>query len=243
MAKRLRLTAVELAPRPPDLPAEIRWMDRPPTGTTGLLVATEWLDNVPVDVAIGNPPRYLHVNGRPGGQVTRRDESWLRAWWPQSSVEGARAEIGSTRDRAWASAVSCVERGLALAVDYGHGRDARPVFGTLAGHRHGRRVEPVPDGSCDITAYVAIDSVAAAGSAVAGTAPLVVNQRAALHALGVHGRRPPVNQAREDPVGYVQALARATAAAELTDPDGLGGHWWLLQPVGISVIPEVISLA
>jgi SAM-dependent MidA family methyltransferase len=243
LAARLRLTAVELAPRPPDLPGEIRWMDRPPAGSTGLLVATEWLDNVPVDLAVGNPPRYLHVNGRPGGQVTRLDESWLRTWWPQSDVEGARAEIGLTRDRAWASVVSCIERGLALAVDYGHLRDARPVFGTLAGHRHGRRVDPVPDGSCDITAYVAIDSVAAAGAAVAGSESIVVSQRTALRALGVHGRRPPDSLAREDPVGYINALAKATAAAELTDPVGLGGHWWLLQPVGILVIPEVISLA
>jgi SAM-dependent MidA family methyltransferase len=157
-------------------------------------------------------------------------------------VEGARAEIGLTRDRAWAEAVSTLDRGLAVAVDYGHLRAARPVFGTLAGHRDGRRVEPVPDGSCDITAYIAVDSAAAAGAAAAGTEPIVVTQRTALRALGVHGRRPPTSQARDDPIGYVQALARSTAAAELTDLEGLGGHWWLLQPVGIMVIPEVISL-
>jgi SAM-dependent MidA family methyltransferase len=240
---RLRLTAVELAPRPPGLPAEIAWVDRPPDGTVGLLLATEWLDNVPLDIAVGDPPRYLHVNGRPGGRTSRRDERWLRTWWPAPDVPGARAEIGLPRDDAWAAAVSTVARGIALTVDYAHIRDARPIFGTLSGYRDGRRVEPVADGSCDLTAYVAIDSAAGAGAAAAGSPPVLLTQRAALRALGVHGRRPPLSQAREDPIGYVQALALSTAAAELTDPEGLGGHWWLLQPVGTSVIPEVLSLA
>jgi SAM-dependent MidA family methyltransferase len=143
--------------------------------------------------------------------------------------------------------VATVERGLAVAVDYGHVRGERPVSGTLAGHRDGRRVDPVPDGSCDVSAYVAMDAVAAAGAA--GGAPALVRQRAALRALGVDGRRPPLSQARDDPTGYVRALALASAAAELTDPDGLGGHWWLLQPVGLDpsvchvVIPTVFSTA
>jgi SAM-dependent MidA family methyltransferase len=241
LATRLRLTAVELAPRPPDLPGHIAWVERPPTRTTGLLIATEWLDNVPLDIAAGD--RYLHVDGRRGGRLSRPDERWLRTWWPPTDVPGARAEIGVFRDEAWAGAVASVERGLAVAVDYGHLRGARPVFGTLAGHRAGRRVDPVPDGSCDVTAYVAIDSAAAAGAAVAGAAPALLTQRTALRALGVHGRRPPLTQAREDPFGYVVALAKSTAAAELTDPDGLGAHWWLIQPVGIPVIPEVLSPA
>jgi hypothetical protein len=92
-----------------------------------------------------------------------------------------------------------------------------------------------------------MDAVAAAGAAVTGLDGALVRQRPALRALGVDGRRPPLSLAREDPTGYVRALATASAAAELTDPDGLGGHWWLLQPVGLTpavcrmVIPEVFS--
>jgi SAM-dependent MidA family methyltransferase len=256
LGKRLRRTAVEVAARPDGLDPDIAWTDEPPAGVTGLLIATEWLDNVPLDIAVGDPPRYLHVDGRPGVRVTRADEQWLRTWWPTPAVAGARAEIGRTRDEAWAAAVSTVDRGLAVAVDYGHVRAARPVFGTLAGHRDGRRVDPVPDGSCDVSAYVAIDAVAAAGAAAAAARdtvargePAVVSQRAALRALGVHGRRPPHSQARDDPIGYVHALALATAAAELTDPEGLGGHWWLLQPIKVDrevcqmVIPGVFSAA
>lgn len=249
LRRRLRRTAVEVGPRPDDLDPGIEWVAAAPKGVTGLLIATEWLDNVPVDVAIGELPRYLHVSGRPGIRVTRTDERWLREWWPHPGVEGARAEIGRLRDEAWAGAVASVERGLAVAVDYGHVREARPVFGSLAGYRDGRRVDPVPDGSCDVSAYVAMDAVAVAGTLVAGVSPALVSQRTALRALGIHGRRPPRSQAHDDPVGYVQALALASAAAELTDPEGLGGHWWIVQPVSVdrsvcqTVIPAVFSTA
>ncbi|GAA0899725.1 SAM-dependent methyltransferase [Virgisporangium ochraceum] len=247
LRERLRRTAVEVGPRPVGLDPEISWVASAPSGAVGLLVATEWLDNVPVDVAVGEAPRYLHVSGRPGMPVSRADERWLREWWPHPGVAGARAEIGRLRDEAWAGAVGSVSRGLAVAVDYGHLRDARPVFGSLAGYRDGRRVDPVPDGSCDVSAYVAMDAVAAAGAVVAGVTPAVVSQRTALRALGVHGRRPPHSQAHDDPVGYVHALALSSAAAELTDPEGLGGHWWVLQPRDLdplvcqSVIPAVFS--
>jgi hypothetical protein len=41
--------------------------------------------------------------------------------------------------------------------------------------------------------------------------------------------------AQRDPAGYARALANASNAAELTDPNGLGGHLWLFQPVGTAV--------
>jgi hypothetical protein len=75
--------------------------------------------------------------------------------------------------------------------------------------------------------------VAAAGTATAGLPYTLVSQRTALRALGTDGRRPALTLASADPAGYVRALARASTAAELTDPAGLGAHWWLLQPVGV----------
>jgi SAM-dependent MidA family methyltransferase len=129
----------------------------------------------------------------------------------------------------WADAVAAVRRGGALAVDYGHLRDRRPGFGTLTGFRGGRQVSPVPDGSCDVTAHVAMDAVAAA----AGVPYTLITQREALRALGVDGGRPPLDLARTDPGGYLRALATAGAAGELIDPAGLGGHWWLLHTVGL----------
>lgn len=241
LAGRVRATAVELAPRPDGLPERIRWVPEAPSGIIGLLLATEWLDNVPVDVVTvdaAGGQRYVLVDDagheRPGPAVTPTDAAWLERWWPLTDAPpGARAEVGAPRDAAWAAAVAGVDRGLALTVDYGHMRGGRPVFGTLTGFREGRRVPPVPDGRCDITAHVALDAAAEAGAAAAGLPATLVSQRSALRTLGVSGARPPLELAHRDPGGYVKALAVASVAAELTDPEGLGGHYWLLQPAGM----------
>jgi SAM-dependent MidA family methyltransferase len=241
LRQRVRLIGVEVAERPSDLPQTIRWRRELPERATGVLLATEWLDNVPIDVVVrdGAVWRYAlvdkHGNETVGDVVDADDDAWLRAWWP----DGDRAEVGRTRDAAWAGAVERLSTGLALAVDYGHTRAARPPYGTLTSFVRGRQASPVPDGSRDLTAHVAADAVATAGSAVAGEEPLLVRQADALAALGLSGRRPPIDAARADPAGYVRALADASTTAELIDPDGLGAHFWLLQPVGIGVPPTM----
>ncbi|MBM0275626.1 SAM-dependent methyltransferase [Micromonospora tarensis] len=269
LVERVRFTAVELAPRPEHLPEPIEWVSEIPAGITGLLTATEWLDNVPLDVAVHTRDgwRYLLVDPESGAEtvgelVSAADSDWLTQWWPRASDSAAagsdpdlaltwtdgtsetphsdhRAEIGRPRDEAWADAVRQISRGLAVAVDYGHLRRDRPVDGTLTGYRSGRQVAPVPDGTTDVTAHVAMDSVASAGAAAARCAYSLVSQREALRALGADGRRPPLGLAGTDPAGYLRALAAASAVAELTDPAGLGGHWWLRQPVGIPLEPAV----
>ncbi|MEU7871168.1 SAM-dependent methyltransferase [Dactylosporangium sp. NPDC049140] len=222
--RRVRATGVERAPRPGDLPSPIGWTASPPEGTNGLLIATEWLDNVPLDIV------ELDVNGRiryllsdltlADEPIAQSDRAWLDRWWPlDDAPPGARAEIGTPRDEAWSAAVATVERGLALAVDYGHFAAERPLFGTLTAYRDGRQVEPVADGERDLTAHVALDSLGAPA----------LPQREALRLLGVDGARPPLALASTDPAGYVRALARASAAAELTDPGGLGGHHWVMH--------------
>ncbi|MEV4824724.1 SAM-dependent methyltransferase [Micromonospora sp. NPDC049274] len=318
LADRVRFTAVEYAPRPANLPEEITWTSEIPGEINGVLLATEWLDNVPLDVAVQTEDgwRYLLVDMESGVEsvgepVDAADLDWLTTWWPSTTspatadgdpnsgttspligdydstsgltetattsgsesgfgaarpAQGSsltarsrpgcpetphsgqpetshgnhrRAEIGRTRDEAWANAVRKIERGLAVAVDYGHLRDSRPVDGTLTGYRGGRQVPPVPDGSNDVTAHVAMDSVASAGAAVARCAYSLISQAEALRTLGADGRRPPLSLAGVDPAGYVRALAAASAVAELTDPAGLGGHLWLRQPVGIPFPPAV----
>jgi SAM-dependent MidA family methyltransferase len=224
---RVRAVGVEKAPRPGELPSTIGWTSALPSGVAGLLIATEWLDNVPVDIVELDTHfrrRYVEISAdgteRLGAEPDPADAAWLDRWWPlHAAPPGARAEIGAPRDEAWAAATAAVERGLALAVDYGHFAADRPAFGTLTGFRAGRQVPPVPDGSCDLTVSVALDSL---GSP---TLP----QRDALRLLGVDGARPPLALASSDPAGYVRALARASAAAELTDPSGLGGHHWVMH--------------
>ncbi|GCB47108.1 SAM-dependent methyltransferase [Streptomyces sp. NL15-2K] len=234
VAARARGYAVEIADRPKTLDHRIEWLAEPPRGVTGLLFANEWLDNVPVEVAevdSAGVPRLVLVrrDGRErlGEPVSGAQAQWLARWWPLPAEEGLRAEIGLPRDEAWASAVAAVDRGLAVAVDYAHTADARPPFGTLTGFRQGRETAPVPDGSCDITAHVALDACTLPGGRV-------LTQREALHTLGVTGARPPLELASAQPAAYVRALASAGEAAELTAVGGLGDFGWLLQPVGIA---------
>jgi SAM-dependent MidA family methyltransferase len=233
VAARVRAYAVELADRPQGLGHGIEWLAEPPKGITGLLFANEWLDNVPVEVAevdsVGVPRLVLvREDGteRLGEPLSGAEAAWLARWWPQAPEEGLRAEIGLPRDTAWASAVATLDRGLAVAVDYGHTADTRPPFGTLTGFREGRETAPVPDGSCDLTAHVALDACALPGAHR-------LTQRAALHALGLTGARPPLALASTDPTEYVRALASAGEAAELTATGGLGDFGWLVQSVGI----------
>lgn len=241
LAARIAAHAVEITPRPDGLDPRIRWRASLPAAITGLVIATEWLDNVPLDVAELTPggPRLVLVETasgeeRPGPPTRPADLAWSRAWWPLHEP-GDRAEIGRARCRTWAGVVRRITRGLAVAADYGHQRADRPQWGTLTGYRDGRAVAAIPDGSRDITAHVALDACAAAGRAAGATATVLTTQRRALRALGVTGRRPALVRAGADPLGYTRALAGASAEAELIDPHGLGAFGWLVQAVGMDI--------
>jgi SAM-dependent MidA family methyltransferase len=101
-------------------------------------------------------------------------------------------------------------------------------------------VRAIPDGSRDITAHVALDACADAGRVARATATVLTTQRQALGALGVTGRRPPVAQAGNDPLGYARALSQASEEAELIDAHGLGAFGWLIQAVGLD-IPALLA--
>jgi SAM-dependent MidA family methyltransferase len=243
----LRLHGVEVSDRPADLPPAVGWSASLPTGLTALLVANEWLDNVPCDVVEvdeAGEVRLVRVDPDTGAErvadpVDDASAAWLREWWPlDGSPRGDRAEIGRPRDEAWASAVAALTAGVAVAVDYAHTRATRPPYGTLCGYRDGRAVAPVPDGSCDVTAHVALDACAAAGERAGASATLLTTQRAMLRTLGVDGSRPAYELARVDPQAYLDRLRLAGEAGELLDPEGLGGFGWLVQSVGPVTFPS-----
>ncbi|MBG6086207.1 SAM-dependent methyltransferase [Actinomadura viridis] len=248
-AARLAPAAVEIAPRPAGLPAAIRWLDGLPDAVTGMVIANEWLDNVPIDVVEQGPdgPHTVLVDPvtgaeRAGPPPAAEDAAWLERWWPLREP-GDRAEVGAPRCGAWASVVGRLRAGLAVAMDYSHTRGARPVYGTLTGYRDGATVPAVPDGSCDVTAHVALDACVAAGARAGAAATLLTTQREALRALGLSGRRPPAETASSDPRGYVAALCAAGEEAELIDPGGLGGFGWLVQTAGVPLPPSLSGLA
>lgn len=229
---RWTLLGVDLAPRPATLPAAIDWQDALPSSFVGVLIAVEWLDVVPVDVVErdDNDVRLVEVNDlgeeRLGRAVAADGRDWLRRWWPLPDA-GDRAEIGIPREDAWLAALDCVERGVAVAVDYAAvpGRD---VMGTLTGYKGGRQIMPVPDGSMDITAHVLFESLVA-GASTRDVETVLMSQREALRGLGMAGRRPTYDG---DVTSYLTDLSRAGDEAELIDPGGLGAFTWLVQAIG-----------
>jgi SAM-dependent MidA family methyltransferase len=226
-----RLVGVDVCPRPAGVPERVEWAEQLPASFDGVLIAVEWLDVVPVDVVerTDDGGRLVEVSADGAerlGAVADIDASqWLERWWPLAEV-GDRAEIGSTRDDAWADACSHLRRGVAVAVDYA-ADPRRDVAGTLTGYRDGRQVLPVPDGSCDITAHVLMQSCAAA---VTDADTRLLTQREALRSLGVTAERPAYGG---DPREYLAALQAVGEAAELLDPHGLGGFTWLVQARGV----------
>lgn len=234
----LHLTGVDVVGRPSDLPDQVEWLVSPggadlPDGldrlTSALVVAHEWLDVVPCPVAEVDAQGVLRLRwvDRAGAEswgapLTADALAWSKAHWPAGDP-GQRVEVGLTRDLAWAGLLRRIDSGLAVAVDYGHRRGERPADGTLTAYRSGRQVEPVPDGTCDLTAHVAMDSL---------DHTQLLDQRTVLRGLGVNGAPPPHDLARSDPAGYLRALERAGAAAALTAPGGFGDFLWAFRSVG-----------
>lgn len=248
LARRIAAHAVEVTPRPAGLDPRIRWHASPPPAITGLAVASEWLDNIPLDVVelTAAGPAVVEVDPltgaeRPGPPPGPADLAWVRAWWPLRTP-GDRAEVGTPRCEAWAGVVGRLGGGVALAADYGHVKAARPGCGTLTGYLGGRAVPALPDGSRDITAHVALDACAAAGRRAGAGQTALTTQRAALRRLGVDGWRPPLALAATDPERYVRELCHATENAELVDASGLGGFGWLAQAVGMP-LPAPLAAA
>lgn len=151
--------------------ADVRHVDLPPS--PGMLVAQELLDDIPCiivendehgrpwvvgieDDALPAPVEPLHLHN---------DLTWLDMWWPDATPFATR-EVGRSRDRVWHRLRESVTAGVAIVIDYGHvhaeRRCGRWAGGTVRGFRSGRVVRPIPDGQCNITAHVAMDSLAAA---------------------------------------------------------------------------------
>ncbi len=233
-APQLRLHGVDVRSRPAALPARVGWSLEPPPRLSGLVIANELLDNVPCTVAeVGTDDvlRELVVTTSgdlfAGAPLTGGDLDWVGRWWPDG-LPGQRIEVGRARDEAWSAVVDRLEHGVALAVDYGHVRGDRPAHGSLRSYRAGRRVDLVLDGTADVTADVALDSVAAAGRG------RLLSQRSALHCLGVRVERPAPVLATRDPSGYLRALSAAGAAGELVGTSGFGDFGWVVTPVSVA---------
>lgn len=203
----------------------------PGTPIRGVVMAHEWLDELPVDVVerdVDGVNRVVLVDesGTEMHGPSLVDDAacaavgvdapsvraWLRAWWPLREP-GDRAEVGLARDAAWSWMTGLLIEGLALAVDYGHCRPERVQAlrgGTLTAYRGGCVVAPVPDGTAGITAHVAVDACQAAVPRTTLTW-----QRDELASATLPERASPAD------------VERFFAAQRLRQSAGLGGFAWL----------------
>ena len=206
-----------------------------------LLVAHEWLDVVPCTLAevdhagvlrelcvpltpLSNPGSCSEPHRNPypdrtneplGPPLSGPDLEWCQQFWPTDRV-GDPVEVGRQRDEAWSALLDRLAPGsVALAIDYGHEASDRPTDGTFAAYREGHLVDPVPDGSCDLTAHVAIDSLRQTRR---------LRQRDA-----VPPAEPPDHGlASHDPATYLASLADHSAVAALRRTGGFGDFWWVV---------------
>lgn len=205
--------------------------DLPAVPIRGVVMAHEWLDEIPLDIverdAVGIDRLVLVDEGGEESLGPSIDDdaacaqwgvdaaaarAWISRWWPLREA-GDRAEVGLPRDAAWTWMTSLLTSGLALAVDYGHERDQRVddfMRGTLAGYRAGRVVAPVPDGSAGLTAHVAIDSC-----------------RAAVPGTTLTRQRDEFALAHLPEAANADAIERYFATRRLRQSAGLGSFAWL----------------
>ncbi|PRY59298.1 SAM-dependent MidA family methyltransferase [Knoellia remsis] len=230
----LELLGVDVVDRPAQLAADIDWL-RSPGGPDlpdelrdldALVLAHEWLDVVPCTVAQVDDHGTLREvlvdddgHEQLGDEVTGADRNWADAWWP-AATPGDRVEVGRQRDDAWRNLLSRNRTGVTIAADYGHTKVSRPAHGTLTAYRQGMVTDPRPDGTTDLTAHVAMDSLGA---------DEVVTQRELVHRLGLAAATPDHARATTDPLGYVADFSRASTLHALTDGRGLGGFHWAIN--------------
>lgn len=230
-----------LAARVPELLDRVLWLDCLPTApVTGVLIANEVLDALPVErfTMQGGTPRQLGVHLQDGKfswsskvappaleAEVRAIEQDIGARLP----DGYRSEV-SLRQPAWITALAAVlGQGLALFSDYGFSRreyyHPQRADGTLACHyRHHWHTDPflVP-GLQDITAWVDFSAAARAAAAAGLGVAAYTTQAHFLLATGVL-------QAMETDAALSQAEMQAMAGElrQLLMPGEMGERFKML---------------
>lgn len=232
----LELIGVDVAPRPTALDSRIGWWESPggarlPDRLADLdstvVVAHEWLDDVPCVVAAVDDDavaRVVEVETTTGAErladpLDPADAGWAARHWP--THPGRTLDIGRTRDLAWTQLCERVRSGAVVAIDYGHLADARPPASTVIGYRSGSTMPAVPDGTMNVTAHVAMDCL---------TSDQLVRQRDILRS---HEPLPPsLETAHTRPLDYLEQLAARSAWTALRQAGGLGDFWWAIRRLG-----------
>lgn len=166
-----------------------------------LLVANEFLDALPVRQHVGGIERRVLVAA--GGLAFDRD--------------GEIVETSPARDEAVQSIATClaVKGGVALIVDYGHGRSTSGD--TLqAVRRHEYAPILANPGEHDLTSHVDFEAIANAARDAGARVTELVTQGEWLVRLGIETRAQSLSRANPDRAGDIQtALERLTARNQM----------------------------
>ena len=222
-----------LAAKVPHLASRVRWLDSLPERFSGVLVANEVLDVMPVHLVAWRPDGIFER-----GVALGADGNFA---WADKPASGKVAEAAAALDiqlpeegeyvseinlagRAWiAEWAARLERGAMLLVDYGYPRaeyylDSRATGTLLCYFRHHAHGDPfLWPGLNDITAFVDFTAVAEAGFEAGLDVLGYTNQATLLFNCGVLeclARRAP-----EDSVDYIRA---SKAVQRLTGPHEMG---------------------
>jgi NADH dehydrogenase [ubiquinone] 1 alpha subcomplex assembly factor 7 len=211
----------------------------PALSVDGVVIANELLDNLPFDVVERTADGWLEirVGVTDAGEfhevpVRAADEivTWLDGLDPPV---GTRIPVQRAIEQWIDDRASRLRRGVVLLLDYAAELDdlAARDGGWLRTYRaHGRGSDPLDDpGSQDITTDVLLPTLRRDAQRAGFTIASESSQAAWLGALGIEelvaeGRAAWEAGAARGDLAALAGRSRATEAAALTDPDGLGAH-------------------
>jgi SAM-dependent MidA family methyltransferase len=207
----------------------VRVLDRIPTSVTGVILANELLDALPVHVVVMTDSglREIHVGER-GGQLAEAlgpvSNSSIAEYLQSLGMvpePGWRIEVGLATDAWIRDAGSALAQGFLLLFDYGHEAaelcsptHSRGTLMAYSNHTADARHWLETPGESDLTAHVNLTAVRRAAESAGLTTLGAVDQTYFLTSLGI--------ATDLDGGSTVEAIRRRLAAKSLVMPGGLG---------------------
>jgi SAM-dependent MidA family methyltransferase len=237
----------------PGLAHRVTWLERLPERFSGVMLANEVLDAMPVD-------RFRKTEAGVEEQWVRQGEAGLESCWRPAgeplakAVESIEQEVGALAPgylsevnpgiEPWLKAVAAsLDRGVALLIDYGHPRPAyyhpQRHMGTLRCHlRHRAHDDPLLlPGLQDITAHVDFTAVAE-GAQAAGLERLgYASQARFLIGCGLDRLL-----AESDPSRVADHMVLVQGAKQLVSPGGMGEQFKVMA-LGKAVEDSLIGFS
>jgi len=240
----LRYTAVEIsasqrAMHPRDV---VSVSEFPHRKITGVVIANELLDNLPFRLFVFDGGwREAHVGFSDGRFVEHLVPcETLPTCLPEAAAHGARAAVHDAA-RGWVeSALSCLEAGLVMAIDYCTTtsdmttRPWRDWLRTYALHARGSHYLSNV-GAQDITVEVAIDQLPPPSSV---TTQAEFLRRYGIERLVEEGKRVWRDNAPHPDLATMKMRSRVSEAEALLDHSGLGGFNTLEWKVQAKALPR-----